>query len=114
MKVLQFGFGEADSDHLPRHYSAHSVAYTGTHDNDTLVGWLDTLDDEARRRVLDSLGLSAPVPSRELAWRLLRLVLESLPGLAIVPMQDLLGLGAEARMNTPGVLRKKHQGRRPR
>ncbi|MCZ6507251.1 MAG: 4-alpha-glucanotransferase, partial [Acidobacteria bacterium] len=104
MKVLQFGFGEVDSDHLPHHYEARCVVYTGTHDNDTLSGWFDTLDRDARRRVLDHLGLREPVRSLEVSWHLIRVAMESVAELAIVPLQDVLGLGSEGRMNTPGTV----------
>ena len=100
MKVLQFAFdGSPDNPHLPAQTGEWSVVYTGTHDNDTTVGWWSGLDDQTRdavRRVL--LDPDEPVP-----WALVRLALASDARLAVVPAQDLLALGSEARMNTPGI-----------
>ena len=100
MKVLQFAFdGSPDNPHLPAQTGEWSVVYTGTHDNDTTVGWWSGLDDQTRdavRRVL--LDPDEPVP-----WALVRLALASDARLAVVPAQDLLALGSEARMNTPGM-----------
>ena len=101
-KVLQFAFGQDDSDHHPRRHTRHSVVYTGTHDNDTLRGWYETLDEAARERVLTHLGADADEPAGEIVWRLVATAFESVAELAIVPAQDLLGLGGEARMNRPG------------
>ncbi len=102
MRVLQFGFDDEHDDyHRPCAYPAHCVAYTGTHDNDTAVGWYrhreaDGLTNELLKRFLsDEAG---PVH-----WQLVRLVLDSPADTAIIPMQDLLGLGSEARINTPGM-----------
>jgi 4-alpha-glucanotransferase len=100
MKVLQFAFdGSPDNPHLPAHHGVRSVVYTGTHDNDTTTGWWDGLDEDTRasvRRVLVDPGESMP-------WALIRLATTSTARLAVVPAQDLLGLGSDARMNTPGV-----------
>ena len=99
MKVLQFAFdGSADNPYLPEHHGEQSVVYTGTHDNDTTVGWWESLDDSARAIVRPHLlDPDAPMP-----WALVALALSSTARLAVVPAQDLLGLGSEARMNTPG------------
>jgi 4-alpha-glucanotransferase len=102
MKVLQFAFGVIDSDHLPHHHEARSVVYTGTHDNDTLVGWFGRLDGQERELVVDYVGAASGDGPREISWHLVRLAMESVAELAVVPMQDLLALGSEARMNTPG------------
>jgi 4-alpha-glucanotransferase len=100
MRVLQFAFDDdAANPHLPGRHPANSVAYTGTHDNDTLVGWWEGLGAEGRCRVAGALGL--PLPADH--WALMRTVLASAAALAVVPAQDLLGLGSAARMNTPGV-----------
>ena len=99
MRVLQFAFGPADGGHAPHRLTRDTVVYTGTHDNDTTHGWFVSLDDDARRRVLDYVGGSAD----DVAWSFIRAAYTSVADLAIVPMQDVLGLGAEARMNVPGV-----------
>jgi 4-alpha-glucanotransferase len=98
MKILQFGFSEDDSEHLPHRHVANSVVYTGTHDNDTSRGWFASLSGEERGRVLDYLGGDGS----EIEWDLIRAAYGSVADLAVVPLQDILGLGSEARMNTPG------------
>ncbi len=75
-----------------------SVVYTGTHDNDTTVGWWQLLDERTRDQVRSSLS----DPDEPMPWALIRLALESTARLAVVPAQDLLALGSESRMNTPG------------
>ena len=85
---------------LFRSWISHSVGYTGTHDNDTTLGWFRHLDDGARQFVADYVGAS----QEEVVTALTRAVLGSVAQLAIVPMQDLLGLGTEARMNLPGTI----------
>jgi 4-alpha-glucanotransferase len=99
MAVLQFAFdGSPDNPHLPQNYSTRTVAYTGTHDNDTTVGWYSKLAPATREVVRTSLGVeSVAVPNT-----LLDAVYASPAHLAIVPMQDLLGLDSDTRMNTPG------------
>jgi 4-alpha-glucanotransferase len=96
MKVLQFGFGEDDSPHLPHRYDPHTVAYTGTHDNDTARGWFATAGDDERDRALAYLG------EDDIAWAMIRAVYTSVAETAIVPVQDILSLDNGARMNTPG------------
>ena len=99
MRVLQFAFsGEGDNPHLPHMHEHDSVVYTGTHDNDTTLGWYRSLDEETRRRV-DSLLRVAPGSMPE---ALICEALGSVGQLAVIPAQDLLGLGSEARLNTPG------------
>ncbi len=103
MKILLFAFGEDNPEHpyLPENYDEDSVVYTGTHDNNTVRGWwAEETDEEIRRRVAEYLERDQIDPD-ELPWDVIRLALESKSRLAIVPMQDLLGLGAESRMNTP-------------
>jgi 4-alpha-glucanotransferase len=90
---LAFGGGPASPHRLENH-PAWSVVYTGTHDNDTAVGWWRSLTERERRRT----GL----PGKEPHWELIGLALASRARVAIVPAQDVLGLGSEARMNTPG------------
>jgi len=99
MKVLQFAFFEADSPYLPHNHVVNSVVYTGTHDNDTARGWWGGLTGEERQRVHDYLGSDG----REIEWDLIRAAYASVAERAIVPLQDVFGLGSEARMNTPGV-----------
>jgi 4-alpha-glucanotransferase len=97
MKVLQFGFYGPDSEYLPHRHVRNGVVYTGTHDNDTARGWYAALKPEERERVWDSLGSDG----REIEWALIRAAYGSVAERAIVPLQDVLGLGSEARMNTP-------------
>jgi len=99
MKILQFAFdGSPDNPYLPGHHGELSVVYTGTHDNDTTVGWWSSLDDATRDRVRSQLI----DPDEAMPWALIRLALESTARLAVVPAQDLLELGSSSRMNTPG------------
>ena len=99
MLVLHFAFenGE-DSPHLPHHHTTQNVVYTGTHDNDTSAGWLNQLNDDARRQLGNYTFHSADA----MPWLLIDMALASSASLAIIPMQDFLGLGSESRMNTPG------------
>ena len=99
MKVLQFAFGgTGDNPHLPHMHEPDCVVYTGTHDNDTTVGWFSTLDGESLRRVEYFLRLTpGAMPDA-----LIRATLGSVARLAVIPVQDLLRLGSEARLNTPG------------
>ncbi|MFM7269916.1 MAG: 4-alpha-glucanotransferase, partial [Cyanobium sp.] len=102
MKVLQFAFdGASDNPYLPSNYSAGRwVVYTGTHDNATSTGWWNSLDHESRQRVELLVGRQVTAP----AWQLLEAALASSAELAVVPLQDLLELGDEARINTPGTV----------
>ena len=98
MRVLQFGFdGDPKNTHLPDNYTSVSVAYTGTHDNDTTAGWWQTLPSDQRHQV--KRWMKEQHPS---TWDLIRAVFESSSQLAVIPVQDLLSLGSEARLNTPG------------
>jgi 4-alpha-glucanotransferase len=101
MRVMQFGFdGSGDNVHLPHMYERASVVYTGTHDNDTTVGWYGHLDGETQRRV-DYFLRAGP---GQMPLPMIHTLLGSVAQLAVVPMQDLLGLGSEARLNTPGTV----------
>jgi 4-alpha-glucanotransferase len=101
MHVVQFGFdGAGDNPHLPHMHRHRAVAYTGTHDNDTTVGWLQSLDGETLRRVEYYCGARGG----ELPAALNRMTLGSVAQLAVLPMQDLLGLDSRARFNTPGTV----------
>jgi 4-alpha-glucanotransferase len=102
MRVLQFAFdGKADNPHLPDNYVPNTVAYTGTHDNATTRGWYEALSSPEQETVWKWLGRS-PGAAPEVAPALLRVAWESVAALAIAPLQDLLNLGNEARMNVPG------------
>jgi 4-alpha-glucanotransferase len=99
MKILQFAFGSGpENPYLPFHHSRDAVVYTGTHDNDTTLGWYRSLPDAERDAVDDYLGL----PGEAMPWPLIRTALGSRANLAILPMQDVLGLDGEHRMNVPG------------
>jgi len=99
MAVLQFAFdGGPDNLHLPANHERNQVVYTGTHDNDTTVGWFGALDAGTRARVLDLTGTDGRAIHRDL----MALAYGSIADTALVPLQDVLGLGAEARMNHPG------------
>jgi 4-alpha-glucanotransferase len=99
MKILQFAFGGgADNPYLPHHHEADYVVYTGTHDNDTTLGWFESLAPPVREHMLEYLGY----PGEDMPWPLIRCALASVARLAIVPMQDILALGSEYRMNIPG------------
>jgi 4-alpha-glucanotransferase len=102
MVVLQFAFdGSPDNPHLPRHHRRNAVVYTGTHDNDTTVGWYASLDPQARKVVHHMLGVG-PAPS--VPEFVVDAAYASNAGLAIVPLQDLLARDSSARMNTPGTV----------
>ncbi len=99
MKVLQFAFdGDPDNAYLPAHHGEQHVVYTGTHDNDTTLGWWRLADESTRQQVRSLLA----DPDEPMPWALVRLALGSTARLSVVPAQDLLGLGSESRMNTPG------------
>ncbi len=99
MKVLQFAFQAHErNDYLPYRYDRNAVVYTGTHDNDTVVGWLSSAGKADRRFALDYLVSDGSEP----AWDFIRGAIASPAQFAVVPVQDLLGLGSESRMNTPG------------
>jgi len=100
MRVLQFAFGDLDSTHLPHRHVPNSLVYTGTHDNDTTRGWWSARGGDERGRARDYLGSFA---DDEASWALLRAAYASVARWAIAPMQDVLGLGSEARMNTPSL-----------
>jgi len=101
-RVLQFAFdGNPGNPHLPRNYSPSSVVYTGTHDNNTTRGWFEELPDGQRQNLWQYLNRPGGETS-EAAASLVRLAWSSVAALALVPLQDVLNLGAEARMNVPG------------
>ncbi|MGH2536391.1 MAG: 4-alpha-glucanotransferase [Candidatus Promineifilaceae bacterium] len=99
MKILQFAFGgERNSDFLPHNFGRNCVVYTGTHDNETAVGWYLNADRSEQDHVRRYLARDGS----DIAWDLVRLALASTADTAIVPLQDLMSLGNEARMNFPG------------
>ena len=111
LRVLPVGFGpdEGSRYFLPESYVENCVAYTGTHDNDTIVGWFrgeadgtDTRTPEEVERERQALLALVGTDGREIHWDCMKLLLESRAGAVMFPLQDLLGLGSEARMNTPG------------
>jgi len=100
MCVLQFAFGGgSDNRYLPHNYDPHCAVYTGTHDNDTTRGWYLGSSEYVRHHVRQYVGRDGT----EIAWDLLRMAWASIADLAVAPLQDVLDLGGEARMNTPGV-----------
>jgi len=102
MRVLQFGFdGNPQNPHLPRNYVPNTVAYTATHDNNTTRGWFEALPEQ-QKQALSVYVRQARVENRDAAPELMRLAWSSSAALSIAPLQDLLNLGAGARMNTPG------------
>jgi 4-alpha-glucanotransferase len=102
MRVLQFAFdGKSDNPHLPRNYTPNTVVYTGTHDNPTTRGWFEALPTQQRQYLRDYLKRPAG-EGREVASALINLAWSSVAALAIAPLQDILNLGNDARMNLPG------------
>lgn len=104
MHVIQFAFdGDPHNTHLPHNYTANSVVYTGTHDNNTLLGFIWELDDATRREVLAYCGYTAENWDTPEAYRsVMRTLYASVADLALLPIQDVLGYGADTRMNIPG------------
>ncbi len=111
MKVLEFAFEEGGSSpYLPHNYTSNCVVYTGTHDNDTLAGWYKEMNIEEKEFSIDYLGNSR-TPAEKIHWDFIRLALSSVADLAVIPVQDYLGLGTEARINEPSTLGKNWQWR---
>jgi 4-alpha-glucanotransferase len=101
MRVLQFGFdGDAGNPHLPHQHEADAIVYTGTHDNDTTVGWYASLPEASRDLVRRYLGRA----DHEVPDAMIRAALASVARMAVLPVQDLLKLGSEARLNRPGTV----------
>ena len=107
MKVLQFAFDSRDTgsarDYLPHNYTENAVVYTGTHDNDTTIGWFEAISDDdwnlAREYLCDFY-----TPDEEMDRPFVALAMQSIARMCIIPMQDYLGLGTEARMNIPSTI----------
>ncbi|MFQ5855135.1 MAG: 4-alpha-glucanotransferase [Anaerolineae bacterium] len=99
MQVLQFAFDtDASNGFLPHNYERNCIVYTGTHDNDTTRGWFESQPEDRRGTVLQYLGTDGS----QIHWDFIRLAFGSVAYMAVVPLQDVLGLGSEARMNYPG------------
>ena len=99
MKILQFAFDSNSKNlYLPHNHRNDSIVYTGTHDNDTTLGWFESLDEQLQQHVNEYFGS----PNETMPAVLIRAAMASVAAVAIVPMQDLLGLDGESRMNTPG------------
>lgn len=99
MKILQFAFGsDPGNPYLPFNYSRNCVVYTGTHDNDTTVGWFNQGSDYEKHKLWLYLGCMS---NEGIHWDMIRLALSTVANQAIIPLQDVLGLGTEARMNVP-------------
>lgn len=99
MKITHFAFGSDPANpYLPFNYPQNCMVYTGTHDNDTSVGWYETLSDSERENLMLHLGCVSP---DGIHWDMIRVAMRSVAVLSVIPLQDLLGLGTDARMNVP-------------
>lgn len=108
MKILQFAFDDSEANpYLPHFYEKNSVVYTGTHDNDTVVGWYNGLDPEVKLK----LHWYAGSIGNDLHWTMIRLAWASVSKIAVIPLQDVLGLDTASRMNIPGTLSDNWQWR---
>ena len=106
MKILLFAFGPdmPHNPYIPRNFPKNCVAYTGTHDNNTVKGWFDQdASQDDKQRLFRYLGRE--VSADEVPWELIRLLMMSAADTVILPLQDVLGLGPDARMNTPATTR---------
>ncbi len=109
MKVLQFAFGgDAKNLYLPHNHKQNCVVYTGTHDNETTVGWYHNLNDWTRGHVNKYFGLA---DGKDINWKFIQVALSSVADTVVIPMQDYLGLGNEARINTPSSFGKNWEWR---
>ncbi|MCK5073383.1 MAG: 4-alpha-glucanotransferase [Bacteriovoracaceae bacterium] len=103
MKILQFAFGKGDvNHHLPHNFGPNTVVYTGTHDNQTTNGWFWNLPDDMEKNYM--LNYSGAFNHDNINWTLINLALSSPANLAIIPLADIIGLGNEARINTPSTV----------
>ncbi len=99
MKILQFAFDSDDNNpYLPQNHEVNSIVYTGTHDNNTTVGWINSLNEDQKQKVLRYLEDAA----KPLHWEIIKLAFSSVADCVIIPLQDFLGLDEEHRMNIPG------------
>ena len=101
MKILQFAFGDNSANsYLPHNYdNSNYIVYTGTHDNNTTIGWYNSADEKTKDHVRRLLNVSG----NDIAWDLIRYAYSSSANTAIIPIQDVLCLDEDARMNTPSV-----------
>lgn len=108
MKILHFTFGAGSEERfLPHNYEENSVVYTGTHDNDTTIGWytkLSKTDPDSVSKMKDYLGIEEDISGEEFCWLLIEVAYKSKSNTTIIPMQDILCLGTEARMNIPSTI----------
>ncbi|KAF0200892.1 MAG: hypothetical protein FD170_3173 [Bacteroidetes bacterium] len=108
MKILQFAFDDSESNpYLPHFYEQNSVVYTGTHDNDTVIGWYNALDSDVKLKLHKYAGSIG----NDLHWTMIRLAWASVSRIAVIPLQDVLGLDTRSRMNVPGTLSNNWQWR---
>ena len=108
MRVIQFGFSGGNSTHLPHNYPENCLAYIGTHDNNTLLGWLWDLDDEERKFVLEYSGFTGEDWGKggyysKSCRSVIETVWKTAAAITVIPFQDLCGFGCDARMNIPGI-----------
>ncbi|HEY9619240.1 MAG TPA: 4-alpha-glucanotransferase [Crinalium sp.] len=104
MKILQFAFSDGPANaYLPHNYVSNCVVYTGTHDNDTTLGWWQSAPPSDRQFLSQYLGYTSPDNIDEIHWILIRVALASVAKLAILPLQDILGLDNSCRMNDPSI-----------
>ena len=109
MKILQFGFDkDGDSPYAPHNYLPNCIVYTGTHDNPPIRTWFETLDKETKHMVSEYVNLTS---DDKICDRMVRLALSSVANIAIIPIQDYLGLGIESRINTPSTSENNWQWR---
>lgn len=102
MKILEFAFdSDEENDYLPHNYDSNCVVYTGTHDNDTVMGWYASAKNTDKKHIREYLGIKS---AANINWDLIRLAQQSVADTAIIPIQDCLGLGNEARINLPSTL----------
>ena len=112
MKVLQFAFdSREESNYLPHNYTENCIVYTGTHDNDTTLGWYKTFARNDRKFADRYLNIQKDIKEKDIPWIFIRAAYSSVSRLAVIPMQDILSLGNEARMNRPSTLGNNWQWR---
>lgn len=105
MKVLQFAFdSREDSDYLPHNYTGNSICYTGTHDNDTILGWYRSIKEDDRKMAMEYLNRTEFASDKDLVFSFIKLALGSVSKICIIPMQDYLVLGNDARINLPSTV----------
>ncbi|MBR4965964.1 MAG: 4-alpha-glucanotransferase, partial [Lachnospiraceae bacterium] len=102
MKILEFAFdSDEENDYLPHNFDSNCVVYTGTHDNDTVLGWYQSAKNADKKNIREYLGVKS---AANINWDLIRLAEQSVADTAIIPMQDCLGIGKEGRINLPSTL----------